>query len=147
MAFAPLVDENARDWSRLLSERVISPGRSDPAAWSLLEYACHVRDVYRRYNARIVLMLGEEDPRFPNWDQDASAIDDGYDAQDPARVPEIGEAAAVLSSRLRGLRDAERARPAVAATVRPSRSTPSPGTWSTTRSIMYGTSRRHPPEV
>jgi len=109
---AALVDENARDWERLLIERVISPGRTQPTAWSSLEYACHVRDVYRRYDARIVLMLGEEDPLFANWDQDASATDDGYDAQDPAQVVrEIREAAAALSTRLTALRDAEWARP------------------------------------
>jgi hypothetical protein len=55
-------------------------------AWSSLEYACHVRDVYARYADRIEAMLNEDDPLYPNWDQDASAIAEGYDEQDPETV-------------------------------------------------------------
>ena len=45
--------------------------RPDPAVWSPLEYACHVRDVFRRFDARLRLMLTTADPLFENWDQDA----------------------------------------------------------------------------
>ncbi len=39
-------------------------------------------------------MLTEDDPQFPNWDQDASAADDHYDDQDPAEVLDELETAA-----------------------------------------------------
>ncbi len=70
------------------------PGRPDDATWSALEYACHVRDVYRRYTARVGLMLAQDDPLFPNWDQDTSAVVDRYEQQDPDAVVEELEAAA-----------------------------------------------------
>ena len=31
-------------------------------------------------------MLAEDDPRFANWDQDATAVEERYDLQDPAEV-------------------------------------------------------------
>src|SRR5215472_7045673 len=76
-----LVRGNAATWVGLLKDGVIGPARPDPASWSALEYACHVRDVYRRYDRRIELMLSEEDPLFPNWDQDATAREDRYQEQ------------------------------------------------------------------
>jgi hypothetical protein len=60
--------------------------RPRPDVWSALEYACHVRDVFRCYDERLHLMLTEDDPYFPNWDQDASAVEDRYGEQDPRRV-------------------------------------------------------------
>lgn len=54
--------------------------------WSDLEYVCHVRDVFRRFDGRIALMLAEDDPLFDNWDQDATAVEDDYGSQDPAVV-------------------------------------------------------------
>src|SRR5262249_13825960 len=54
--------------------------------WSTLEYACHVRDVYRLANVRAGLMLAHDDPTFPNWDQDATAVDERYEQQDPDEV-------------------------------------------------------------
>lgn len=60
--------------------------------WSALEYSCHVRDVHRLYTYRLRLMLDQDDPLFPNWDQDESS--DGYAAQDPAVVAaELAESA------------------------------------------------------
>jgi hypothetical protein len=107
-----LIRENSVAWRRLLDDDAIHPGRTDPSTWSSLEYACHVRDVYARYGQRIALMLGERDPLFANWDQDASAIDDRYDEQDPSSVvASIGTAAEALARRLEGLGDAEWQRP------------------------------------
>ncbi len=59
-----------------------------PAAdvWSPLEYACHVRDLHRVFDGRTALMLDEDDPTFPDWDQDAAAVRGRYDEQDPATV-------------------------------------------------------------
>lgn len=37
--------------------------RADDAAWSPLEYGCHVRDVHLVYAGRVRRMLAEADPR------------------------------------------------------------------------------------
>ncbi len=72
--------------------------RPEPAVWSTLEYSAHVRDVFRVFGERLDLMLAHEDPLFENWDQDATAVEDRYDLQDPAVVAdelvEAGEATA-----------------------------------------------------
>lgn len=60
--------------------------RPDPLVWSPLEYASHVRDVFALARYRCGLMRDEDDPTFSNWDQDATAVEDGYAAQDPAVV-------------------------------------------------------------
>jgi hypothetical protein len=60
--------------------------RPAPEQWSALEYGCHVRDVFRRFDERLHLMLREVDPLFPNWDQDVTALDDDYAGQEPAVV-------------------------------------------------------------
>ncbi len=62
--------------------------RPRPTVWSPLEYACHVRDVFGIYAYRLDLMLSQDDPTFPNWDQDATAVADRYAEQDPATVRE-----------------------------------------------------------
>ena len=71
--------------------------RLRPAAdqWSALEYACHVRDVFRLYEYRLGLMLDQDDPHFPNWDQDATAVEDDYAGQDPFQVARALESAAI----------------------------------------------------
>lgn len=60
--------------------------RPEPQVWSPLEYACHVRDVYRVFAERLALMLDEDDPPFANWDQDATAVAERYHEQSPDRV-------------------------------------------------------------
>ncbi|MCA2209075.1 DinB family protein [Nocardia rosealba] len=63
--------------------------RPDAQTWSVLEYAAHVRDVCRIFDTRLALMLdgdGATAPRFENWDQDATAVTDRYNEQDPAAV-------------------------------------------------------------
>jgi len=57
-----------------------------------------VRDVCTLYEQRLFLMLRQDDPLYPNWDQDAAAVEAGYGEQDPAVVSvELGEAAAGLA--------------------------------------------------
>ncbi len=78
---------NAMAWADLLdADPEQLRARPRPGKWSRLEYACHVRDVYRVYDRRLRLMLTEDDPHYPNWDQDATAIETGYRSQDPAQV-------------------------------------------------------------
>ena len=84
---APLLRANAAAWVRIL-ERPANELRRRPAddRWSPLEYACHVRDVCLLYRTRLGLMLRENDPLYPNWDQDDTAVEARYLAQDPATV-------------------------------------------------------------
>ena len=58
--------------------------RPRPEVWSTLEYAAHVRDVFRIFDERLALMLAEDDPAFANWDQDVAALEGDYAHQDPA---------------------------------------------------------------
>ncbi|HMO11754.1 MAG TPA: DinB family protein [Actinotalea sp.] len=60
--------------------------RPRPDVWSPLEYACHVRDVYRVFGERLTLMLEQDSPTFDSWDQDATAVADRYGEQEPAAV-------------------------------------------------------------
>ena len=74
--------------------------------WSPLEYACHVRDVFRLYDERLRLMLAETDPLFPNWDQDETAVAQRYAEQDPAGVAsQLATAAETLASHFDEVRE------------------------------------------
>jgi DinB superfamily len=75
-------------WSKVLTERDDIRRRPRPEVWSPLEYGCHVRDVCRVYTARVRRMLDEAGPRYPNWDQDQTAVDDDYQSQNPDGVAE-----------------------------------------------------------
>jgi hypothetical protein len=108
---ADLVHDNTRGWYAALD----GPGaRVRPArdVWSPLEYACHVRDVHRLFGERLGLMLEQDDPQFANWDQDATALEDRYDEQDPATVSvELVEAAADVAAVYAGVRADQWERP------------------------------------
>ena len=100
-----LIRENTAEWQRILAgEHVTRRPRDD--VWSPLEYGCHVRDVYRICDGRLDLMLSRVDPTFANWDQDATALDDAYDTQDPATVVlELVAAATRIADRFDGVSD------------------------------------------
>ena len=73
--------------------------RRTPGLWSDLEYACHVRDVYRLFAVRLDLMRTQDGPHFANWDQDATALEDRYGEQDPATVAaDLAQAADALAA-------------------------------------------------
>jgi hypothetical protein len=78
--------------------------RPNESTWSPLEYGAHVRDVFLLFRTRLALMLNDDDPLFPNWDQDATAIEDRYHLQDPLVVAEeltaAGEALAAEFERV-----------------------------------------------
>lgn len=80
-----MLRENAAAWQEVLT-RPQAAARPDPSTWSPLEYAAHVRDVCRVYTERLHLMLTTDAPDYPNWDQDATAVEDRYGEQDPATV-------------------------------------------------------------
>jgi hypothetical protein len=98
-----LLDEKSEQWVGVL-QRADVRARPDEETWSPLEYACHVRDVFRVFDGRIALMLAEDDPTYPNWDQDRTVIDDDYAAQDPQQVAtELLAAAGALAARFAGV--------------------------------------------
>lgn len=68
-----LVRQNAAAWGPVLARGDVA-ARPDDATWSALEYAAHVRDVFRIFRTRLSLMLSTDDPAFANWDQDATAV-------------------------------------------------------------------------
>lgn len=88
-----VIDENTAAWPDVLARPDVRQ-RPDDHTWSPLEYGAHVRDVHRKMTERLALMLAEDAPTFPNWDQDATAVQDRYGEQDPIVVlRELGEAA------------------------------------------------------
>lgn len=95
--FGEVIRANAQIWLRELTRGDVRQ-RPDDETWSVLEYACHVRDVLRIFRGRFELMLHEAEPTFPNWDQDQTAIDDHYDQQDPSVIAgQLNEAAEQLA--------------------------------------------------
>lgn len=80
-----MVRENATGWRQVLTGDGVRE-RPAPDVWSPLEYGCHVRDVFRLFDDRLRMMLTEDDPLFPNWDQDATAVEKRYDLQNPVVV-------------------------------------------------------------
>jgi len=85
---APLTLEMARRWESALVGIDEPARRPSPAVWSPLEYACHSRDVLALASFRVQLMLAEDAPRYPNWDQDETALAEDYSSQDIAVVRE-----------------------------------------------------------
>jgi hypothetical protein len=100
---ADAVRVQATTWARLLAEPTARE-RSADDRWSALEYGCHVRDVFRLYDQRLVRMLAEDHPTFANWDQDETAVIERYDEQDPRIVAvELAAAAETFADRLAGV--------------------------------------------
>jgi hypothetical protein len=101
-----LLRDTAAQWASVLQRPDDVRTRPSPAVWSPLEYACHVRDVFRLFDQRLQRMLTEDDPLFPNWDQDATAIAERYGEQDPANVcAALHEAAETLAARFEQVTD------------------------------------------
>jgi DinB superfamily len=95
-----LVRDNAAAWQAVLARPEGLADRPSGDRWSALEYAGHIEDVYRIMDARLALMLAEDDPAFANWDQDETAEERRYgEADPPALAAALGAAAAVLADR------------------------------------------------
>src|SRR5262249_15459039 len=108
---APMIRESIVRWQSVIDRPDVLLRPSDDM-WSPLEYSCHVRDVYRIGDGRIELMLDEDNPTFPNWDQDVTAIEERYADQDPLVVAhELDAAARRVADRLDAVRGEQWARP------------------------------------
>ena len=108
-----LLRANAAAWQVVLGQPddVVRRRPADDR-WSPLEYACHVRDVCTLYEQRLLLMLGQDDPLYPNWDQDVTAVEAHYGEQDPAVVAvELDQAAAALADAFEGVHGDQWRRP------------------------------------
>ncbi len=68
--------------------------RPSPEHWSVLEYACHVRDVLVVQRDRLGLALIEDAPSFVPMGRDERVLRDRYNDQVPAVVVDQLEAAA-----------------------------------------------------
>jgi len=103
-AVPEMIMTSATAWQQVLARPGDARTRPVPGKWSAVEYGCHVRDVFRLYDQRLELMLSQDDPLFPNWDQDATAVADSYAEQDPAEVATaLSEAGQAIASRFAGV--------------------------------------------
>jgi hypothetical protein len=94
-------------WSAVLRRDDVRV-RPEPHIWSDLEYACHVRDVYRVFGERLRLMLTRDDPDFPNWDQNTAALEGRYWDADPETVrAELAAAGAAIADAFAAVADDE----------------------------------------
>ncbi len=101
---------NGARWTELLAHPKVAQ-RPNDSTWSALEYGCHVRDVFRLFNTRLVRMMSEDGPHFANWDQDVTAIEERYSEQDPSTVAdEIEVAAEALAVSFSKVTDADQER-------------------------------------
>ncbi|OZE35327.1 MULTISPECIES: DinB family protein [unclassified Rhodococcus (in: high G+C Gram-positive bacteria)] len=92
-----LIRADVERWEAVLRRKDVAL-RPDDSTWSALEYAAHVRDAHRIFRTRLALVLTEDDPEFANWDQDATALAENYNSQNPATVAsELGDAARALA--------------------------------------------------
>jgi S-DNA-T family DNA segregation ATPase FtsK/SpoIIIE len=74
--------------------------------WSALEYACHMRDVYRVQRERVLLALDKTEPAFAPMRRDERVVEERYNDQPPREVArEVREAAAALAATLVSLDD------------------------------------------
>lgn len=82
--------------ARLLSRRV------SPEVWSVVEYACHVRDVLLVQRGRLILGLVEGRPSFAPMYRDERVTLAGYAEEAPETVAAQIEMAASLAARAFG---------------------------------------------
>jgi len=80
--------------------------RPEPATWSALEYAAHVRDVFDRYAGWVGLMLAEDKPALEGMAPDEAVVARAYNDQDPAVVvTELADQAEGLATTFEGVSD------------------------------------------
>ncbi|MET8912223.1 DinB family protein [Micromonospora sp. NPDC004551] len=88
--------------------------RPAPEVWSPLEYACHVRDVFRVQGERLALALRVAEPEFTPMGRDELVVTERYNAQDPEVVlADLATAAEGFAARFGALGEADLARTGV----------------------------------
>jgi hypothetical protein len=108
---ATVILANAAEWENQLTREDVKD-RPSADRWSVLEYACHMRDVYRIFRERLALMQSQDNPVFANWDQDETAVAERYELQDPAEVSAgLLVAAEEMAAQLNSVTDDQWARP------------------------------------
>jgi hypothetical protein len=102
-ALGPALTEQAESWRTFLLEADDVSLRSNPApgVFSPIQYAAHVRDIQRVYGDRILLMLQDDNPVFPQFNPDEDAWN-GYNEMDRADLADDLDAQA---RRLAGILD------------------------------------------
>lgn len=80
-----LIRAGISDWMVVLDRDDVAL-RPASAVWSALECACHVRDVHRIFAQRLTLMLEQDNPPLPSWDQDVAAVEGDYAHRSPPVV-------------------------------------------------------------
>jgi len=60
--------------------------RPEPHTWSILEYTCHVRDVYDVYTHRLTRTMTDQHPVLEPMRNEQRAARDHYNEQDPRGV-------------------------------------------------------------
>jgi hypothetical protein len=94
-----LLRDLVKTWQRVLLREDVGK-RPLRDKWSPLEYSCHVRDVFRLFDERLQSMVTLDGAHFENWDQDATAIEERYDLQDPRVVSrELSQAGEEIARR------------------------------------------------
>src|SRR3954466_11255976 len=80
--------------------------RPQPQTWSVLEYACHLRDVLLVQRERVLLALRADKPNVAPRGGDERVDHDGYNKHRPAHVArQLGDAALLFTGVLRRLDD------------------------------------------
>src|SRR3984957_11483150 len=85
-AVAGMIRANAAAWTDALAQATRARHRPAPGKWSALEYGWQGRAVLRLFDRRLHMMLTQEAPQNPNWEQDAPAVADRYGERDPPAV-------------------------------------------------------------
>ncbi|MGB7104717.1 MAG: DinB family protein, partial [Acidimicrobiales bacterium] len=110
-SYGSTIRAHAQQWVEVLGRPDVRD-RPREDKWSALEYGCHVRDVHRTMDGRLRRMLDEDDPVFPNWDQDETALEERYEFQEPEVVGgELLEAATRHADRFDSVEDSQWTRP------------------------------------
>lgn len=99
--------EGATALGRLVSDpRADSRSRREPAKWSPLEYACHVRDVLIVQRERVLLGRRRRAPTLEPMGRNERVEHDGYADQDPEDVArQLADAARLFANVLSRLED------------------------------------------
>jgi len=80
--------------------------RPNADTWSILEYACHVRDVLLVQRERLLLALRVDEPTVVAMGRDERVEADGYNEQRPSDVArQIGDAALMFTELLARLNE------------------------------------------